>query len=751
MSDKNVILLDRFNYGATSKNYVRDYYTNFLEKTFRESSYDEDSLRNPYNPDDLVDKKGDYIVYEEMLKDDQVSVALQLKKDLVLGSGWHIFTEDDQNEEISKFLEQTLREDVLYPLEDMLEEVLSGYAFGFSMSEKIFYKRDDGKIALKCLKTRHPNTWEITTDPRGNISKVIQHGMSQDIEIEYDNILHYINKPGFQNPYGTSDLRPAYEAWFTKKEIVKFYAIFMEKAASPIPIAKYDINAPQQARDDIFNAIKKFQTKTALAIPKQIDIEFLQTDNKGEAYINGINIFNMFIGRALLIPDLLGFQGAEQAGGSYSLGKEQIDVFFRHIERRKSTLERLVNEHIIKPLVIANFGLVEDFPKFKLNPIREENSIEFARLFVESVKGGLYEPSDEEINYFRSIIGFPEGEVVRPEPQQQMPGVGEDPNDPLEVPEEQSPNPDANGDEKDKKGADEEYVKNNHPFNPPSGLYDPEKASKIAFAYDAPTGDYHKKVNFKDIEKQMDSNVSRIMKETQPILKDIFRDLADQIETKKIVQGNRVDKIDELKIKYLAKMKQILKDNLRLNYKDAQLIARDEIFKGQFRTPVPADEFLDVLESETFQYIGDWEYNIRKGVRVRLIEAIKDGKPLSSVLDALEDEGLKNAEASLERFSRTKSTEIMNKARVAFYEDSKVVHGYQYSAILDDRTTEICRGLHGKTFKKGQEPIPPMHFNCRSVLIPITIFEEFEPTEKIGQKSVDQFIDDNIGEGFPKR
>ena len=93
----------------------------------------------------------------------------------------------------------------------------------------------------------------------------------------------------------------------------------------------------------------------------------------------------------------------------------------------------------------------------------------------------------------------------------------------------------------------------------------------------------------------------------------------------------------------------------------------------------------------------------------------------------------------------------MNKGRVAFFEQSNVISGYQYSAILDDRVTDICRSLHGKKFRKGNQPIPPLHWQCRSVLIPITMFEEFTPTDKIGSRTVDQFIEDEKGKGFPKQ
>jgi SPP1 gp7 family putative phage head morphogenesis protein len=54
--------------------------------------------------------------------------------------------------------------------------------------------------------------------------------------------------------------------------------------------------------------------------------------------------------------------------------------------------------------------------------------------------------------------------------------------------------------------------------------------------------------------------------------------------------------------------------------------------------------------------------------------------------------------------------------------------GYQYSAILDDRTTETCRYLDGKTIPiddpQVSELSPPNHWNCRSILVPITATDE---------------------------
>ena len=51
--------------------------------------------------------------------------------------------------------------------------------------------------------------------------------------------------------------------------------------------------------------------------------------------------------------------------------------------------------------------------------------------------------------------------------------------------------------------------------------------------------------------------------------------------------------------------------------------------------------------------------------------------------------------------------------------------GFRYSAILDSRTTEVCRFLDGKIFKPTDPELasltPPNHFNCRSSIVPLVV------------------------------
>ena len=710
-----------------SKNLIEDIYFGTAEETVATSGYHPESLIKPYNPDDLFQKTGNYDLFEDMWKDDQVSVCMRLKTDLVVGSGYDIMCNDEDQDEIKEDLEIALHEDTDVPFDDLLEEIITAYIYGFSLSEKVFKYRPDGSLTLKSLKTRHPATWLIHTDDFGNVSKYEQQGTSKNKAIEPKSLIHYVVNRRFQNPYGTSDLRPAYAAWFTKRQIVRYYAIFLEKASSPTPVARYDKNAPQSAVNDIHNAIKSFQAKTALTIPKEIEIEFLESKSNGEAYEKAINIFNMFIGRSLFVPDLLGLHGAPTGGGSFALGTEQINLFMKHINRRRRSLEELINKEIIWPIVFHNWGYVDNYPTFKFKPISDVEATEAAKVWLEAVKSRVYRPTEDEINHFRSIVKFPEGEVYeQDEMQSEVPEIEGSKNDKKETEQ-------GKGAATDKGKASED-----------------EKPKAFALG-PVPAGDYHKKVDFKAIEKQMNAFDEAFLRDVKPIVTMAVEDLYQQISDKKIIQKTQPEKLDTLKVKKLKDIRTLLKKSLRDIWIEGKATAKSELFKGNYAkaTVLADDTFMDVLDTELYQYIGDWEYMVTKGARNATIAAIKDGKSISSVISASVDGSIEEAIVSLERYSRTKHTEVMNKGRLSFFEESGVVAAYQYSAIMDSRTSEICSALDGKIFEAGSQPIPPLHFNCRSLLIPITKYEEYEVDTKAGGMNIDKFIDENIGKGFP--
>lgn len=69
---------------------------------------------------------------------------------------------------------------------------------------------------------------------------------------------------------------------------------------------------------------------------------------------------------------------------------------------------------------------------------------------------------------------------------------------------------------------------------------------------------------------------------------------------------------------------------------------------------------------------------------------------------------------------RTAVNHYSNQARQVFANANSDIFGReQYVATLDARTTPVCRANDGKTFKIGEGPMPPLHWNCRSTRVPV--------------------------------
>jgi SPP1 gp7 family putative phage head morphogenesis protein len=96
---------------------------------------------------------------------------------------------------------------------------------------------------------------------------------------------------------------------------------------------------------------------------------------------------------------------------------------------------------------------------------------------------------------------------------------------------------------------------------------------------------------------------------------------------------------------------------------------------------------------------------------------------------------------------RTNTFESMNEARFAEFTDPALggyVQALEYSAILDENTTEFCRYMDGRVYAADNEVWdthrPPNHYNCRSLLIPITQLSGWD-----GQESEPPDVDPATG------
>ena len=81
----------------------------------------------------------------------------------------------------------------------------------------------------------------------------------------------------------------------------------------------------------------------------------------------------------------------------------------------------------------------------------------------------------------------------------------------------------------------------------------------------------------------------------------------------------------------------------------------------------------------------------------------------------------------LEAIARTEITRADTLGRLVSMKANDDVIGVEFSAIMDDRTTEMCISRHGLVMRLDDprlpENTPPIHVNCRSMLISLTVYD----------------------------
>ena len=162
-----------------------------------------------------------------------------------------------------------------------------------------------------------------------------------------------------------------------------------------------------------------------------------------------------------------------------------------------------------------------------------------------------------------------------------------------------------------------------------------------------------------------------------------------------------------------------------------------------------------------------------------LVNGLKTGKPASVMMTELFEAfvpylGSRVGEEvitahRLETIVRTNTTTAYNHGRLTEIlgaDVAKFVDGVRWSSILDERTTPVCIFLDGKTFilpagakYRGlpatpiadlEALLPPRHYQCRSLIVPIVVGSQINPEDVITADEIAR-AKELSGAGFMQR
>lgn len=676
-----------------------------------------------YNPDSLVGRKG-LSVYDDMAMDDQIKFCLSLKKKGVVAPGWVIepASEDPRDVEIAEFVEYALNQ-MADTVETALTGVLSALSYGYSVTEIVWkqYERGpySGMIGLDRLKGKRPHGFMFDVDQFGNLKPdgLLQTTLgAKEARLPVDKFIIYSYQKEFANHYGSSDLRSAYRAWLSKDNIIKFWNIYLERFGSPLAVGKYNTADPN-AKNTLMTILSNLQNKTSIVHKtNDFDISYLEATRRGAAdYESSLNFHDRAIARSILVPDRV-FTAGEV--GAYSQSQTHFDVFLWALESLRSEIsETVMQEQLIWRLVDLNFPDVEEAPRFKFNPLTAEQRVQLATTFADAVQKGAVKSTFADEKHIRETLQFPEIEEDKYE---------------------------------ERKVQDAETAKQRTTFQPFK-----QHAHREATTYE-------RRVDFKVLDDEMKSVEAETVKRVREVLTRQLDALSSFVTTKHNAGQLTPSLVNTgLTLKYMGEVKGAFAAMFETAYTQAKAQGAAELSKT---FAVKARQGIAVTPEEALTYFNAKADFLVRGVREPIISstqkvlynAIKTGEPLPKTIKRLSDayqpfladgsvlvDGEQTTAHRLETIVRTNLSEAYAEGRKAYADETDgYVVGYQFSEVLDDRTTDISRFLDGKVIQAHHPALPqltyPLHYNDRGTFVYVT--KDDLPVEFMSESEINQAI-----------
>lgn len=740
-----------------------------------------------YNPDDLVGARG-LTTYRKMRIDEQVKAVCTFKRDAIFARGWCFEFESDSKLSPE---EQQSRKDafsrVVSRIEgsfvDGLNCVATGREFGYSVTEKVYTVIDgpDGSpiIGISKLLGRDPTTFTFETDEKGQLTRCYQDVAGKRTPIDLDKFIHYVHNPEFDYYFGRSDLREAYKAWFWKTKMMDYWMVYGERLAGGLAAAEVSADAGIQYNGPAWNALVQvmndLSSVNSVVLPPGVTLN-VTTPPNSEFYEKAVEFFDLAIARALLVPNLLGVSHTGQTG-AFAQSQTQLEAFFWTLNTDKQRMESVLNEQLFRDIGDQNWG-DGDYPCFKFKELSSERLKWAIDAWGKLVTGGAVLTTEADEKAIREMLEMPE----REKGDKQLAEVKF--KDPAEAALAQA-KIDAT-----KAGANPAVAPQQNAA-PPAALTreDVQAAVREAFAANKPepvVADRTKmaatvraasRVHFSVISDRQNSAAQALV---QDVAGQVAKNVKGLLGTDEELAATITTKVDEVADAQFTesqkrKLNATFSSALSSAYGLGQDMARNELhrahatLKRQDTQAVPLifadlrDKARDYFGAKAFKMAGDASDITRAIIQTELQNAVKYGKSpqeaRKAIWDALIKKGLTNLDSVgdveaddvlnylqvtgekgsapyLETLARTNLFEAMNEARFAEFTDPAVadfVEGLEYSAILDDRTTDVCRALDDTRYRADSAVWdryrPPNHYNCRSVLIPITTLDNWDGVE----------------------
>ena len=375
-----------------------------------------------YNPD--LQGAAAMLVYEKMRSSDgQVAGSLARINLPFMSAKWKVFPpgkEDGkevtaEGQKMADFIHEWVME---YPIldgdragwKDFLRHVLLMLPFGFMAFERVMGVTPDGTTYIKKLGPRLPKSVQNFTVKGGKLQSMTQYAYFPDgyreVTIPANKLVLFCPQREGDNFFGRAILRPAYMHWYSKRELLRFDVIRHERHGVGLPVITIPSGAGDLANQlaEKIGAEIRAHERQFVKLPEDFTLQIMYPTGTASDIIGSAKYHDENISRSMMTEFMS--LGATFSG-SRSMVQSKSDQLMLVLQGWADYICERVKSEIIVPLIIANFGEQEDYPRIVAEDMDTMSPLVKAKLMQLMVQSGVIEPDDKLEEYSRSGLNLP--------------------------------------------------------------------------------------------------------------------------------------------------------------------------------------------------------------------------------------------------------------------------------------------------------------------------------------------------------
>lgn len=228
----------------------------------------------------LATRGGDYSIYEDIARDDQVKTCRQQRALALIAKEWAVEPGDSSRkakkaaDRLTAFLKRL-------EWDQKTQKMLGSVLYGYSVAE-ILWATDGIEITAADIKVKNRKRFGFL--PSGELRlRTFANQMDGEALPSGKFWAFSCGADDDDEPYGLGLGHYLYWPVFFKKNGLKFWLTFLEKFGQPTAVGKYPAGASDQEKARLLQALAAIQSSTAIRIPDGMVIELLEATRSGTA------------------------------------------------------------------------------------------------------------------------------------------------------------------------------------------------------------------------------------------------------------------------------------------------------------------------------------------------------------------------------------------------------------------------------------------------------------------------------------